>query len=238
MLRTPSTHFFFFHFFSHNSQAKVEPVKKIILIFGKQLRHTGILSHYTTWPGGEHDSSSKVAGKAKTTSVLLIEQSVTTQQLWGTIQWLWQCNLEHTWGYSLALIVHNTLSLCSMVDGWQLSQENTNIDNDIISPSSCPNPPSAGTNDISTGTALLGHCNVETESFYLTNSYTQSEGKNRTASCTPFPPLDEERWSEEQPGENSCSTPLVVRLYCTPLVRLCRGRNSVSTFFCPIWSLY
>ena len=44
----------------HDLQAEVEPVKKIILIFVKPLKHTGILSHQTVCPGVEHDGSSKV----------------------------------------------------------------------------------------------------------------------------------------------------------------------------------
>lgn len=103
------------------------------------------------------------------------EQSVSIKQKWGTIQWLWQCNLQHTLGYRLALMVHNNIySLKQMA-------EKSNIDEKTL-PSLPPNLPPAWMNE--SGTALLHHYNVETESVYWTNSYTQfGENQNQRRSC-------------------------------------------------------
>lgn len=81
--------------------------------------------------------------------------------------------------------------------------ETTNIDKDTICPSSCPSMPSAGTNKTGTGTALLHHYNVKTESFYFTNNYTQFElyGLKKTEPVSSTPPMNEEWLNETQAGE-------------------------------------
>lgn len=105
--------------------------------------------------------------------------------------------------------------------------ETTNNDKDTICPSSCPSKPPAGTNKTGTCTALLHNYNVETESFYFTNNYTQF-GENKISVRFPchewrMAQWDASRWR----GERSAA--LVVRLYCAPLVGLCRQTHCVSS---------
>lgn len=117
-------------------------------------------------------------------SVLFIEQSVAIKQLWGTIQWLWQCSFQHTLGYSLALMVHNTLSLCSMADGWKRSQKYTNIDNDTISPPPAPIYLLLGQMKL----AQAQHCYITTmwkQNNFIRLTATHSWEKTKPASVPP-----------------------------------------------------
>lgn len=159
-------------------------------------------------------------------SVLFIEQSVAIKQLWGTIQWLWQCSFQHTLGYSLALMVHNTLSLCSVADGWKRSQKYTNIDNDTISPPPAPIYLLLGQMKL----AQAQHCYITTmwkQNHFIRLTATHSWEKTKPASGTPPPGWGMARWGAGGRGDD-CLAALVIRLYCAPLVGLCRGRKLVS----------
>lgn len=118
-------------------------------------------------------------------------------------------------------------------------QKNTNIDNKpLLAPQStfCWDKNKTGTS-----TALLHHYSVETESFYLTNSYTVWRKQNQHQ--VPLPPPNPWMWNGEAGaggrGED-CSATLVIRLYCAPLIGICRVRDEravlVSVHILPLWA--
>lgn len=178
-------------------------------------------------PGGEHESSSKVKKHKMRIcpSVLFREQSVAVKQLWGTIQWLWQCNFQHTLGYTLLRwsTTHWVFVAWQMVE--KRSQKNTNIYNDTYSPSSHPDLPSAGTK---MKLAQAQHCYITTmwkQNQFIRLTATHSLKKTKPASGTPPPPgSGMARWGAGGRGDD-CLAALVVRLYCAPLIGLCRGRK-------------
>lgn len=161
-------------------------------------------------------------------SVVFTKQSVAVKQLWGTMQWLWQCSFQHTTGYSLALI-H-----CVARQMVEKLTQTTNNDKDTTCPSSCPSIPPAGTNKSGTGTALLHHYNVKTESFYF-NNYTQF-GENKISIRLPCHKWGIAQWDASR-WRGECSAALVVRLYCAPLIGLCRQRHCVNLTDILLWLL-
>lgn len=115
----------------------------------------------------------KSQNESPSQSVGFIEQSV--KQLWGTIQWLWQCNFQRPPEVTPCFDAPQQHLVCSMADGEKRSQKPL-----IMTPFPLPSTFCWGEWNWHRYTALIHHYNVETESFYSTNSYTQL-GEHKTS---------------------------------------------------------